>query len=68
MSDTISIRMKTENGQPVEHDFAQIVPNANGVLIGFTELGTVYAGKLVERTQAGASRIEWIELENIDKS
>ena len=68
MTDTISIRMKTENGQPIEHDFVQIVSVADGTLIGFTVLGTVYGGIVKRATQAGAARIEWIELENIDKS
>lgn len=69
MTDKISIRMKTQGGQPIEHDFVQIVSVANGLLVGFTELGTVYCGKVRDATHTtGGARIEWIELENIDKS
>ena len=68
MTDTISIRMKTANGQPIDHDFVQIVPAADGVLVGFTALGTVYGGTVKYATQGSRARIEWIELENIDKS
>ena len=68
MTDNVSIRMKTQTGQPIDHDFVHFVPIGDGVLIGFTELGTVYGGKLLQQTQSGKPRIEWVELENIDKS